>query len=111
MSDDTKPDHELTTKRLSPVIIEGPNGHRVAVMKADPLGSYLHMFDAMPAHPDLTRVTVVGEGVMDQLREFIGAIHQRAYRALSLDRSEENIRVYEATVAALALLPSATVKE
>ena len=39
-------DHELTTPRLSPVIITNAKGEQQAVMKYDPEGSYMHLFDA-----------------------------------------------------------------
>jgi hypothetical protein len=55
------------------------------------------------AHPDLTRVTVVGEGVMGKIRDALEAALPMIHRQFQHTRC--------AVTEALALLPSATVKE
>jgi hypothetical protein len=68
----------------------------------------------LAAHPDLTRVTVVGEGVMGKIRE---ALEWTSTSGLDrgcpyCDRASDDSHSDRCIIAnAIALLPSATVKE
>jgi uncharacterized membrane protein len=107
MSDDTKPAPKPPVRFLTPVIIEGASGP-MAVMKEDPEGRYVHWTEIVNAHPDLTRVTVVGEVSEEMVERALYAYWQKDRHAQAFNFHDRGSMRAALTA---ALLPSATVKE